>query len=81
MKLEQTILDLARQRLTELESFAKDHDDFDEVVMAYGRVIGLAELAHLVDSGLSSESITELEQIEQKASQILSEIPKAEEAH
>lgn len=76
MKLEQTILLMARQRLIELESYTKDPKELESVFTRFSALTGLTELARLVDSGLSKNAIMELEKIDQKAFQLMSNIPK-----
>jgi hypothetical protein len=80
MTLEQTLLAVARQRLVELKSYARDHETLDEVFMRYARLTGLTELAHLADSGLSQAAIVELESLEREARQIIANLPWAETA-
>jgi hypothetical protein len=70
MKLEQTILDVANQRLLELESYAEENDISEDFFIRFSELTGLTELAHLADSGLSEDTITELINIEKKAFQL-----------
>lgn len=78
MRLEQTILDVANQRLLELESCAKECDASEDLFMRFSELTGLTELAHLADNGLSEDAITELMNIEKKAFQLTAKKGKSE---
>jgi len=71
MKLEQTILSVARQRLTELESYAKDPVELDYILNRFFELSGLVELANFSDNGLSNNAIIELKEIEKKSVEII----------
>ncbi len=71
MKLEQTILSIAKQRLMELESYAKDPLELDNVINRFFELSGLVELANFADNGLSNNAIIELKEINKKSIEIL----------
>ena len=71
MKLEQTILSIAKQRLIELESYAKAPLELDNVINRFFELSGLVELANFADNGLSNNAIIELKEINKKSIEIL----------
>lgn len=69
MQLEQTIIQVTEQHVRELRSWIGNPDDLEnhrqvEIPDAASRIWALAELAHLVDSGLSQDGIKRLKALE-----------------
>jgi len=71
MTLEKTILNVANQKLLELESYTKDTTHSEDIFGRLSELTGLTGLAHLTESGLSKEVILELIHIEKKALQLI----------
>jgi len=67
MTLEKTILNVANQKLLELESYAKDTTPSEDILGRLSELTGLTELARVAESGLSKGAIMELINIEKKA--------------
>lgn len=71
MSLENTLISLAENKLNELKSYVASPDQDEEkmrtgVTTAFIELGQLTEFAHIVNSGLSNESINTLIEIESK---------------
>lgn len=69
--LEHVIVRIAKQRLLELESYAKEHDTIADVHSRFSELTGLTELAKLQDCGLSEVAVKQLEDIDSAALRIM----------
>ena len=72
--LEHVIVRVATQRLTELESYAKEYDTIADVQSRFSELSGLTELAKLQDNGLSELAIKQLDNIDAEALKIMRDL-------
>lgn len=73
-RLEHVIARVAKQRLTELESYSKEHDTIADVQSRFSELTGLTELAKLQDNGLSELVIKQLDDIDAEALKIMRDL-------
>jgi len=72
--LEHVIVRIAQQRLSELESYAKEHDTIADVQSRFSELTGLTELAKLQDNGLSELAMKQLDDIDAAALKIMRDL-------
>ena len=72
--LEHTLISVAEQRLTELDSLVKEHDEIADVRARFSELTGLTELAKLQDSGLSEHTVKRLDSIDQAALKLMRDL-------
>ncbi len=72
--LEHVIVSVAKQRLSELKSYAEEYDSVADIHSRFSELTGLTELAKLQDNGLSEVALKKLDDIDTAALSVMRDL-------